>query len=274
MKKAEILLTSICFLIVVYMTASPLTVLSQDNTEDVSPNYKLVWEENFSGTQLDETQWSKIDRQFPDWCNYMTHNEKLYSQKRGRMRLYAKENKNIAPNDTAPYLTGGISTRHKQTFTYGKIEVRARIKGAKGCWPAIWIKNENSKDWGYPQRAEIDILEYYNQDEAVSFTLHSNYTDILKKTKKPLNQVRVPIKKNKYNIYTLEILPDRVIYSVNRIRRLTYPKIETQDAGQFPYGTECYLLIDMQVGNKWLKDIGVEDFPAYMDIDWVRFYKL
>lgn len=27
-----------------------------------------------------------------------------------------------------------------------------------------------------------------------------------------------------------------------------YPKIETNDIGQFPFGQELYLLIDMQVG--------------------------
>lgn len=257
-----------------YVTATPLNRLTQDTTEDIHPEYKLVWEENFSGTQLDTTHWSKIDRLWPDWCNYMTHNDQLYDLSRGRMRLYAKENRHIAPNDTAPYLTGGISTWHKQTFTYGKIEVRARIKGAKGCWPAIWIKNEKTSEWTYPQRAEIDILEYYNQEDAVHFTLHSNYTDVLKRTTNPKNHIYAPIKKNKYNIYTLEILPNKVVYSVNGQKLLTYPRLDTKEEGQYPYGTECYLLIDMQVGNKWMKEIGVEDFPAYMDIDWVRIYSL
>jgi Beta-glucanase/Beta-glucan synthetase len=43
------------------------------------------------------------------------------------------------PNDTAPYLTGGLYTKDKVTFTYGKVEIRAKLQGAKGAWPAFWM---------------------------------------------------------------------------------------------------------------------------------------
>lgn len=240
------------------------------------PEYRLAWQEDFTSRQLNPEIWNKIKRDLPDvaWMKYMSDHPSLYKLSNGRLRLYARVNKNIAPDDTARYLTGGVSTWHKKNITYGKIEVRARIKGAQGCWPAIWIKNEDSKEWAYPNRAEIDILEYYNRDGHVVFTIHNNYTDILKKVKQPLSTINAPIKKEKYNTYCIEILPDRLIYSVNGEVLLTYPKIETKEEGQFPFGTPCYLLMDMQVGNQWLKDINDNHFPAYMDIDWVKFYDL
>ena len=40
--------------------------------------------------------------------------------------------------DAAQYLTGGLWTKDKRAFHGGRIEVRARLHGAKGAWPAIW----------------------------------------------------------------------------------------------------------------------------------------
>lgn len=238
--------------------------------------YELEWEENFDGKSLNLNDWNKIKRVSSSvaWNKYMSDNESLYQVDKGRLRLYARRNTQLEPNDTAKYLTGGISTEHKHTFTYGKIEVRARIKGVKGCWPAIWIKDDDRTSPNYKELAEIDVIEYYNTDDKVTCTIHSTYTDVMKKTTDPISHMSAPISKNKYNTYAIEILPDCLIWSVNGERRFIYPRIAEEGFKQFPFGSACYLMIDMQVGNQWLKEIDNNSFPAYMDIDWVKFYKL
>lgn len=254
-----------------------LALLSFGSTEvpaENSPKYQLRWEEDFDGPQLDMTKWNKISRMFPEWRKYMTDNEQLYDLRKGRMRLYAKENKGIAPEDTARYLTGGISTQHKVTVGYGKVEVRARIHGVEGCWPAIWMKDDDVNTPSYREQAEIDIMEHYNKDDFVWCTIHNSYTLVQKKTENPPCKKKVSIRKEKYNVYTMEILPDKLVMSLNGKKQFEYPRIAKEGFCQYPFGSQCYLMLDMQVGNKWLKKIGVEDFPAYMDIDWVRVYDL
>lgn len=251
----------------------------EKNTPKESPQkhkYKLTWQEDFNGNSIDTLCWSKIKRIRPDvaWNKYMSDHSSLYEVKEGRLRLFARKNKGIAPNDTAKYLTGGISTRHKKTFKYGKIEVRACIKGAKGCWPAIWIKDNDYNSPNYKELAEIDVMEYYNTDDKVTCTIHNSYTLIKKQTKNPPCQMQAPIRKNKYNTYTIEICPDHLIWRVNGKKFFTYPRIPEKGFQQYPFGSECYLMIDMQVGNKWLTEIDDKSLPAYIDIDWVKFYDL
>jgi hypothetical protein len=34
------------------------------------------------------------------------------------------------------------------------------------------------------------------------------------------------------------------------------------------------LMIDMQVGGDWVKTVDPKTFPAYIDVDWVKMYRL
>lgn len=247
----------------------------KEQPELTERKYELLWEDNFDRGKLDTTKWSKINRvKDVAWVKYMSPDERLYEFRGSYLRLYARANDGIAPNDTAPFLTAGISTRHKATVKYGKIEVRARIRGAQGCWPAIWTSADDPALCKYPMRPEIDIAEHYNYNDFVVQTIHSNYTDKLKRTKDPIADCRPAIRNNKFNTYTAEILPDRIILSINGKETFTYPRIDVNpDLWQYPFCVDQYLMIDMQVGNAYLK-VDKKTYPAYMDIDWVRMYKL
>lgn len=101
--------------------------------------WKLVWEDNFDQADgFDESSWVKIGRGTADWQNYMSDFDSCYAVKDGNLILKGLVNYSL-PNDTAPYITGGIETRGKVNFTYGKIEIKAKLQGATGAWPAIWM---------------------------------------------------------------------------------------------------------------------------------------
>ena len=217
--------------------------------------YRLLWKDNFRGSQINGKNWDKLYRTSPgSWGMYMSKSDSVYELKKGKLRLYGKANNGIEPSDTAHYLCGGITTRHKRSITYGKIEVRLKMKGARGTWPAVWLMPVDYKHWQYPQRAEIDILEYLHQNDFVYQTVHTYYTDSLRQVNNPPRQAKPRIKYEKYNVYTLEILPAELV---------------------FPFGIESYLMIDMQIGGEWVGNlIDTIQFPVYIDIDWVKFYEL
>ena len=52
-----------------------------------SPEWKLVWEENFDGTTLDTTVWSRIYRGTPDWQNTQSFDDRCYDMHDGRLIL-------------------------------------------------------------------------------------------------------------------------------------------------------------------------------------------
>lgn len=101
-----------------------------------SPQWVLIWEEDFNGSTLDTTVWSRIPRGVADWQNTQSFDDRCYEMRNGLLVLKGIVNNNLQ-TDTATYLTGGIWTKGKHAFEGGRIEIRARLKAAKGAWPAI-----------------------------------------------------------------------------------------------------------------------------------------
>lgn len=258
-----------------------LPVLSScaQKTDARNHQYELAWHDEFNADSLNNTLWTKMPR-INRIKNYKHFSEdaRLYQFKDGFLRLYAFHNSDFAPLDTAEYLTAGIQSEGKATFTYGKIEVRVRIHGAQGTWPAIWTLpiNNEYRTIKSPYYTELDILEYVDNNKFVYQTAHNAYT--LRNRKNwynPQHQQQSKIKFEKFNTYSVEILLDEIIFGINGRETLRYPKLK-DEPHQFHYGIESFIMLHMQVDppKSWSEGIDPKTFPAYMDIDWVRVYKL
>lgn len=105
-------------------------------------------------------------------------------------------------------------------------------------------------------------------------TVHTYYTMQLGKKEYPKHHAHPKINPEIFNTFAVEVLPDLLRFSINGIETFRYPKIETNSVGQFPFGQELYLMIDMQVGASWLPEPDQLTYPAYMDIDWGKIYEV
>lgn len=250
------------FLILVLTIACDKSIIEEKEWE-------LVWEENFNQNQLDTSSWSKIPRGKAEWNKYMSSFDSCYAFKDGNLILRGIINPFLS-EDKVPYLTGGVSTKNKVSFNNGRIEVRAKLQGARGAWPAIWMLPQEGQ---WPYGGEIDIMERLNNDDIAYQTVHSNYTFNLKMNK-PANGATGPINKEDYNVYAVEIYADRLSFFINDILTFTYPKINTALEGQFPFEKPFYLMLDMQLGGSWPGKVFPEDLPVEMRIDWVKYFHL
>lgn len=241
------------------------------NLSAQSPRYRLVWKEDFNGKHINEKFWTKIPRGKVDWNRHMSAESSLYEVSGGSLKLHGVINQGLAPQDTARFLTGGVYTHHKKTLSYGKVEVRAKIKGAQGAWPAIWMLPDEGI---WPDGGEIDIMERLNRDSIAYQTVHTYYTYVLNKSQNPPHGSTGRIDPDGYNVYAVEILPDSLVFSINGKQTFSYPRIKTTEKGQYPFGTPFYLLIDMQIEGSWVGSADPHQLPATMEIDWVKFYKL
>ncbi|MGN0233591.1 MAG: glycoside hydrolase family 16 protein [Bacteroidaceae bacterium] len=237
--------------------------------------YCLVWKENFRGKTFNTESWSKIPRGESDWNRHMSDDERLYDVRNGRLVLRGMSNDGSfrfkGEADTARHVTGGLFTHGKRNIRYGKVEVKAKLGCAQGAWPAFWMLPENGK---WPDGGEIDIMEHLNHDTIAYQTIHSHYTYVLKLGNTPPHGSSGPIKSGKFNIYAVEILPDSLILSINGMKTLSYPRIQTDKHGQYPFGAPFYLLIDMQLGGSWVGRIYDGELPVEIEIDWVKMYEL
>ncbi len=232
--------------------------------------WKLVWEENFEETDsFDPGIWSKIPRGTADWNRHMSDFDSCYAMQNGHLVLRGIVNYSL-PNDTSPVLTGGVYTKGKMLFSNGRLEICARLHGAQGAWPAFWLLPEDAP---WPQGGEIDIMERLNNDSIAYQTVHSHYTYVQGFKDNPPQGSTGPINREDYNIYAVELYPDSLSFYINDVHTFTYPRIETDKEGQFPFNRPFYLLLDMQLGGSWVGRYDTEDLPVQMEIDWVRFYQ-
>lgn len=232
--------------------------------------WRLVWEENFDQTgSFDPTVWSKIPRGKSDWNNYMSDFDSLYALRDGNLVLRGIQNL-TQPQDTAPFLTGGVYTKGKKGFMDGRLEIKAKLNGATGAWPAFWLLPQEGE---WPMGGEIDIMERLNYDSIAYQTVHSHYTyDLGFKTTPPQGSTG-PIHPEDYNVYAVELYADSLCFFINDYHTFTYPRIETDQEGQFPFHQPFYLLLDMQLGGSWVGAVDPSELPVEMSIDWVRFYQ-
>ncbi|ARS38686.1 beta-glucanase [Sphingobacteriaceae bacterium GW460-11-11-14-LB5] len=253
------------------VSLSLLMVLLYSCSVSRTYNQKATWKEDFNQkSSFDQKKWSKIPRGGADWNRHMSDDENCYALRDGKMILRGIKNNDFS-KDTSRYLTGGIYTKDKVAFGFGRLEIKAKLNGAQGAWPAFWMLAENSK---WPDGGEIDIMERLNFDSIAYQTIHTYYTLTLKIKDKPKSGGTAKIDPKKFNTYAVEKYPDSLVFFVNNKKAFTYPKIATTKEGQFPFNqSKHYLLIDMQLGGSWVGKIKDADLPVEMEIDWVKFHQ-
>ena len=260
------------------------TILFTDFTEDngegegEGEDDEYIFIDNFDvDGNPDPTKWMLVEKRKSDWNDEMSESYDQAYVKDGRLIL-------VAEKKDGEYLAGGIKTEGKFTFTFGKVEVRAKItKYPNGAFPAIWLMPSKFIYDGWPYCGEIDMMEHIKQDAWIYHTIHTHYTFNLKQTADPVNHTTVKCNFEEYNVYGMEWTPDEINFFVNGEKTLTYPNLKLEDEAekmQWPFtkDAEFFLILNMGLGgdrpDSWAGPIDDENLPAVMEVDWVRVSKL
>lgn len=266
------------FLIVILVSCTPKPYyLSEEYILIQKPKretkeWKLVWQDEFELDSLDLSKWTKIPPNNADWGNYMSDDERCYDFKDGKAYLRGIINQEN-PEDQRPYLTGGIYTKGKFAYQYGKIEIRAKLESATGAWPAMWMLAEKNKYGNYPKNGEIDIMEHINFEDIIYQTTHSYYTLELHQKENPSPGGTAAFDKDDYQTFGLAWYPEKLVFSLNGNETFIYPRVKGVDPSQWPYDQPFYLMIDMQLEGSWVGKANPAHLPVQMIIDWVRVYQ-
>lgn len=229
--------------------------------------WKLAWSDEFNRPGvIDSTKWSPCERGTSDWNDTMTRDPRCYGVKGGTLQLRGIVNDGT---DKTPFLTGGLTSKGKFAFKHGKIEIRARYKSAKGAWPALWLLGVEG---GWPKNGEIDLMEHLNFDKSVYQTVHSQYTKGPGGSDNPPKGGTAPVKVDDFNTYGAEWNADKVTFTVNGKPSFTYPRVPEKGPEQWPFDQPFYIILSMQIGGNWVGKADPKDYPAWLEIDWVRVY--
>ena len=236
--------------------------------------YALIWNDEFNSKTLDSKVWSKIWRSTADWAVHMSPHDTLYSMDKGDLVLRGMVN-DFLPNDKAPFLTGGVWSKNRKAFGFGRIEVRAKFDVAQGFWPAIWMLPQTNQALNWPHGGEIDIMEHFRDNPYINHTVHSHYTYNLGRRNRP-SQVAYPkYNEGEYNIYGMERFQDSLVFFLNGKRTFNYPRYHNGDDGQFPFSQhDFYLILDAQLGRDRSPYIDTAKLPVELRVDYVRYYEV
>jgi beta-glucanase (GH16 family) len=174
----------------------------------------------------------------------------------------------------ADYTSASLTTRGKASWTYGRIEVRAKLPPGRGTWPAIWTLGTNISRVGWPSCGEVDIMEFVGFEPGVIHAnIHTGKYNHVKKTGKG-SQVTIADASAAFHVYALEWDSTHMDFSVDGSKYFTYTN-EASGVDAWPYDQDQYLILNLAIGGAWGGAKGIDDarFPQRYYIDYVRVYQ-
>ena len=262
-----------------------------DGSEVTEPNEidiiytDLVWADEFdTNGAIDAAKWHH-QTQLPQggsWYNgevqHYTNRIENSSVNNGFLDITAIKESFTDQGQTKQYTSARLNS--KFAFTYGRVDVRAKLPFGDGTWPAIWTLGKNINEdggfWdsqygtvGWPACGELDIMEHgLHPTNQVSVAIHtpSSYGSTVNTSIQPLADVA-----NNFHVYSMNWSPDQITFLIDGVGFYTYnPAVKNDDT--WPFYLEQYLLLNIAMGGNG-GAIDPNFSQSSMVIDYVRVYQ-
>lgn len=234
------------------------------------PGWRLVWHDEFEGTQVDDTKWNRIHLQNSH------NNEKQYylpeqaSIVDNKLRITATNQ----PYDGKLYRSARLES--DQQFAPGRFEARIDLPTTQGMWPAFWLL-PNGTQW--PTGGEIDIMENRgSQPLVVSSAYHwqtnpgpccSQHQYVFEEYGLFQNGQWENYHAG-FHTYAVEWEATQLRFYVDGV--LHYTVNETPDRPIFE--TPMNIILNLAVGGDFGGNPnGTTVFPQFMDVEYVRVWE-
>lgn len=243
--------------------------------------YQLVWSDEFDGTSLNTDNWThEIGTGSWGWGNneaqYYTNRADNIRVEDGFLIIEARKE----DYEGSQYTSARIKSANKQSFTYGKIEVRLQVPSGIGTWPAFWMLGT---DGGWPDCGEIDIMEHVGKESRkIHCALHTKNKNGMNGQNFRASQTLTEDVADNFHVITLEWVEkefmgfDRMHIYVDSIKTVTFAETpQLQDSGDWPFNTPFYLIINLALGGNWGGTIDDRMFnnPVLYKLDYIRVYQ-
>jgi len=234
--------------------------------------WKLVWSDEFEGTTLNTTNWTR-ETGGNGWGNneleYYTDRDANAFVSDGVLTIKAIQENYGGRN----YTSARLITKGKRFFQYGKIEARLKLPYGQGIWPAFWTLGQNISTVGWPACGEIDIMELIgggaNRDNRVYGTGHwdnnghqsygLNYT-------LPSGNFS-----DDYHTFTIVWDATKIDWYCDNNK---YCTLSLTPSYLDELKKEHFILLNLAVGGNWPGNPNATTvFPQTMLVDYVRVYK-
>jgi beta-glucanase (GH16 family) len=228
---------------------------------------KLVWSDEFGAGPLNTATWN-YEQGATGWGNNELENytnaiENVHIDS-GYLHISALKQSGTA------YTSGRITTKNKKEFTYGRVEIRAKLPEGKGLWPALWMLGANFSSAGWPKCGEIDIMELLgNSPSVVHGAVHWDSNGHLSRT----NEFSLQSGKfsSGFHKFSLIWTPNTLKWYVDN-QQFFY--LGRSEINEFPFDLPQFFIFNVAIGGNWP---GSPDettvFPQHMIVDYIRMYQ-
>lgn len=255
------------------------TIDNQTKVPQEKNGWKLVWNDEFDGKEIDTMKWQ---HQTGGW-GFGNNEDQFYTNDsansyidNGKLVIKALKQE----HEGKPYTSAKLITKGKADWTYGRFEFRAKLPIGKGMWPAIWMMpTDMEKYGGWPSCGEIDIMEYLGHvPNQVHGTLHMGNPHYYRGDQMKLNKGSFA---EEFHEFALAWTPTEMRWYVDdKEYYQTTSWFTRKDEGSnneptpAPFDRAFYLQMNLAVGGNWP---GYPDettvFPQTFEIDYVRVYQ-
>ena len=237
---------------------------------------QLVWSDEFNESgSPDSSKWGyELGYMRNDEMQYYTGNPENARVEDGNLVIEALRDSSIKGDDTIKVTSASVTTFGKHDWTYGRVEVRAKIPVFLGSWPAIWMLGSNITEVDWPTCGEIDIMENVGFDsENMYFNIHTEAYNHVKKTNKG-NSYHIKDPQKDFHVYAINWSPDSLEFFFDSVKVFAFKNEGTGNA-VWPYDKPHYLIMNLAVGGSWGGTEGVDlnALPQKFMIDYVRVYQ-
>lgn len=248
--------------------------------------YKLVWSDEFEGSELNKDNWN-IEVNGSGGGNreeqYYTDRSKNIRVEDGMLIIEAHKESYSDPGGTnkKEYTSGRINSRDKKFFTYGKIESRISFPKGGGTWPAFWMMGNDYSKVGWPKCGEIDIIEHIgNNPRMCSFAVHTpaKNTDKNWSARAYFDNVE-----ENFHVYGIEWIQeetngaDAILFTYDgQVCAKILEDVDNLDINHYwPFNKDHFIILNLAIGGKMGGNVDVNIFenPVLMKVDWVRVYQ-
>jgi len=264
------------FTIFLFLIISGLTSYAQGD------NYQLIWSDEFDGQGAINTDKWHHQTQLPNGSSWYNGEIQHYTNRAANSYVSNGTLKIVAKKET--FSDQGVTLTHtsarlnsKFAFTYGYVEIRAKLPTGQGTWPAMWTLGQNITEPGgfwepthgttsWPHCGEIDIMEHWGSNQNfVQSAMHtpSSFGDTVNKGGQTIGTVSTA-----FHVYALEWTPERMVFSVDGVVHYIYePTVQNGDT--WPFDANQYILLNVAV----LPDIFPSFTQSALEIDYVRVFQ-
>ncbi|MFI0491630.1 family 16 glycosylhydrolase [Flavobacterium sp.] len=248
----------------------------------------LVWSDEFNTNgAVDSNNWFQ-QTQLPAGGSWNNGEVQHYTNQltnsfvdAGLLNIVAKKETYTDQGVTKNYTSARLNSKY--SFTYGRVDVRAKLPLEAGTWPAIWLLGKNINEPGgyfsstygttnWPACGETDIMEHgifgSQSVNYVQSTLHtpSSYGNSVNNGGIVASDLA-----NNYHIYSMNWSPNQISFLLDGVIYYTYnPAVK--DATTWPFDKEQYLLLNVAMGGV-AGTIAANFTQSSMLIDYVRVYQ-